>query len=318
MRFVIIFLIFLNLYAFDFVDIYRFKGEDALSKKIEALLASPNFWKNRIKDYNVTLGYFQNQKDILVCIKDKKILNVYKYNKNFNLLDSIEVLTGLDGDKLKEGDLKTPIGVYKLVNLLTKVNSFYGPFAFETEYPNLYDRAQKKNGYGIWIHGFPLKGKRDDNTKGCIVMKNNNLKNLKKKIDYKNSYLLIAQDKLLTTNIDEISKILAFIYKWRKAWMESDLETYKTFYDKSFRKSDGKNLKEFLEYKKRVFKIRANQKVEIFFNDINIIPYQNINNEKIFRINMQQKYFAKNYKYIGPKELYIKFVNNKIKIIIEK
>ena len=316
MRFLIFFLTFL--YAFDFVDVYRFKGENVLSKKIETLLASPSFWKNKIKDYNVTFGYFQNQKDILVCVKDKKILDVYRYNKNVKLLDSIKVLTGLNGDKLKEGDLKTPIGVYKLVNLLTNVDSFYGPFAFESEYPNLYDRVQKKNGYGIWIHGFPLRGKRDNNTRGCIVMENSNLEELKKKINYKNSYLLIAQDKLLTTNSNEIAKILAFIYKWRKSWMESNLEVYKTFYDKDFKKSDGKNLKEFLEYKKRVFNIRKYQKVDIFFDDINIIPYQNINNKKIFRISMQQKYFAKNYKYIGPKELYIKFVNNKIKIIAEK
>jgi len=316
LRFLVFFLTFL--YAFDFVDVYRFKGEDALSKKIETLLASPIFWKNKIKDHNVTFGYFQNRKNILVCVKDEKILNVYRYNKHLKLLDSIRVLTGLDGDKLKEGDLKTPIGVYKLVNLLTEVDSFYGPFAFKTEYPNLYDKVQKKNGHGIWIHGFPLKGDRDDNTRGCIVMKNNDLNKLKKKINYKNSYLLIAQDRLLTTNIYEISKILAFIYKWRRAWRESNLKVYKTFYDKNFRKSDGKNLKEFLEYKKRVFKIRKHQKVKIFFDDINIIPYQNINNEKIFRINMQQKYIANNYKYVGPKELYIKFVNNKIKIIVEK
>ena len=316
MRFLIFFLTFL--YAFDFVDVYRFKGEDALSKKIETLLASPIFWKNKIKDHNVTFGYFQNRKNILVCVKDEKILNVYRYNKHLKLLDSIRVLTGLDGDKLKEGDLKTPIGVYKLVNLLTELDSFYGPFAFETEYPNLYDKAQKKNGHGIWIHGFPLKGDRDDNTRGCIVMKNNDLNKLKKKINYKNSYLLIAQDRLLTTNIYEISKILAFIYKWRRAWRESNFKVYKNFYDKNFRKSDGKNLKEFLEYKKRVFKIRKHQEVKIFFDDINIIPYQNINNEKIFRINMQQKYIANNYKYVGPKELYIKFVNNKIKIIVEK
>ena len=316
MRFLIFFLTFL--YAFDFVDVYRFRGEDALIKKIETLLVSPNFWKNKIKDYNVTFGYFQNQKDILVCVKDKKTLDVYSYNKDIRLLDSIKVLTGLDGDKLKEGDLKTPIGVYKLVNLLTKVDSFYGPFAFETEYPNLYDRVQKRNGYGIWIHGFPIKGKRDNNTRGCIAMENSVLENLKEKINYKNSYLLIAQDRLLTTNDDEVSKILAFIYKWRRAWRESNFETYKTFYDKNFQKSDGKSLNKFLKYKKRVFKKRKYQEVKIFFDDINIIPYQNLNNEKIFRINMQQKYLANNYKYIGPKELYVKFLNDTIKIVVEK
>ncbi|CAI6147276.1 MAG: hypothetical protein SPLUMA1_SPLUMAMAG1_01934 [uncultured Sulfurimonas sp.] len=59
-------------------------------------------------------------------------------------------------DKIREGDLRTPIGVYKLVKKLSKVDSFYGPLAFATSYPNSYDKYLGKNGSGIWIHGLPL------------------------------------------------------------------------------------------------------------------------------------------------------------------
>lgn len=308
------------LYSANLIDIYRFNGSDALSEHIEKILGSKTYWLERLQNKDVTWGYYETQKDILVCVKSKKILKIFENNDStFKLIDTVKVLTGLDGDKKKEGDLKTPIGVYKLKGLIENVDSFYGPFAFVTGYPNLFDKINHKNGHGIWIHGVPLEGKRDDNnTKGCIVMDNNKLLQLKNEINYKDTYLLISENVPLTATKEEIASILAFIYKWRKAWMNNDFESYKNFYDESFKKSDGKDLKEFLDYKKRVFENKKYQKVEIYFKDIDIVPYQNINNKKIFRINMFEKYISKNYKYAGPKELYVKFTNDGLKIIAEK
>jgi murein L,D-transpeptidase YafK len=299
---------------------YRFEGASAVSNYFENLLGSEKYWLQRLQNEDVTWGYYESQKDILVCVKSKKILKLFEKEKNkYQMIDSVKVLTGLDGDKEREGDLRTPIGVYKLKGLILNVDSFYGPFAFVTGYPNLFDRINNKDGYGIWIHGFPLKGKRDDNnTRGCIVMNNDELKKLRDEINYKNTYLLISEDAPLKASKEEIAKILAFIYRWRKAWMNSDFEAYKTFYDKSFKKEDGSDLKKFLDYKKRVFQNKKYQNVQIYFSDINIIPYQNINNRKIFRIDMFEKYYSKNYTYEGPKELYVKFTENGLKIITEK
>jgi len=316
----LLFLFFAFLYSSDLIDIYRFQGTNALSEHLEKILTSKDYWFKRLGNKDVRWGYFESNKDILVCIKSKKILKIYQQKKNtFHLIDRVNVLTGLDGDKMKEGDLRTPVGVYKLKALLNKVDDFYGPFAFVTEYPNLLDRINHKNGHGIWIHGVPINGKRDNNnTRGCIVMDNNMLKKLKNEIDYKNTYLLISEDTPLTATKDEIASILAFIYKWRKAWKNSDFNAYKNLYDKSFKYADRKNLKQFLNYKKIVFKNKKNQKVEILFKNINIVPYQNIFKQKIFRINMFERYFSDDYKYEGAKELYVKFTDNGLKIIAEK
>ena len=319
MRFLILFLATL-LYSSNLIDIYRFYGSDELSKRIEKILCDKEYWLKRLGNKEVTWGYFESNKDILVCIKSKKILKIYQEEKNaFHLIDRVNVLTGLDGDKRKEGDLRTPIGVYKLKTVLDKVDDFYGPFAFVTEYPNLFDKINHKDGHGIWIHGVPLDGKRDsENTKGCIVMDNDMLEKLKNEINYKNTYLFISENTPLTATKEEIASILAFIYKWRKAWKNSDFDTYKNFYDKNFRKADGKDLKTFLKYKKRVFENKKHQKVEIYFKNIDIVPYQNINKQKIFRINMFERYLSRNYKYEGPKEIYVKFTDNGLKIITEK
>ncbi len=319
MKFIIL-LFAVFLYAEDYVQLYRLKGEKAVVKYLEALLQSKSYWMNRLKDENVSFGYYESPKDILVCIKRSKILNVYKF-KDLSLkkVDTIKVLTGLDGDKKEEGDLKTPIGVYKLTAFLDKVDSFYGPFAFETGYPNLFDRVRDKDGHGIWIHGVPLRRKRDsNNTKGCIVMQNDKLENLKNEIDFKDTYLLISENKPFKSTKNEIASLLAFIYKWRYAWEKSDFEKYKNFYDKTFKRFDGKNLKEFLEYKKRVFENKKNQKVSIIFKDISIVPYQNLSNEKIFRINMYEIYSSRSFKYRGNKELYVKMDKSGIKILTEK
>jgi len=316
----LIFLLASLLYASNLVDIYRFQGENKLINHIENLLSDKNYWLKRLQNTDVKWGYFESNKDILVCIKSKKYLYLIEKEKNaFKIKDSIRVLTGLDGDKQKEGDLKTPIGVYRLKDIIKNVESFYGPFAFETSYPNLFDRIHNKDGHGIWIHGVPIEGKRDNNnTKGCIVMNNHMLEKLKSEINYQNTYLLISENKPLTANKNEIASILAFLYKWRKAWRENNFETYKTFYDASFKRADGKNLEKFLEYKKRVFANKKYQKVKIYFTNIDIIPYQNIKDQKIFRIDMYEKYISKGYTYDGPKELYVKFTDSGLKIIAEK
>ena len=59
-------------------------------------------------------------------------------------------------------------------------------------------------------------------------------------------------------------------------------------------------------------------KFKLHFKDINIIPYQNIKQEKIFRIDMYEDYISPTYKYSGGKEVYVKFTPNGIKIIAEK
>jgi len=274
------FLIFIAsvIYASNIIDIYRFSGVRPTIDELEKRLTSADYWFNRLKNEDVTWGYYEDKKDILVCIKDEKTLEVLKNKKDgFDLIDKIDVLTGLDGDKEREGDLKTPVGVYKIKSIIKNIDEFYGPFAFVTSYPNMIDKIKNKDGHGIWIHGVPLKGKRDNNnTKGCIVMNNDNLEKLKNEINYNNTYLLISENKPLTATKKEIAKVLAFIYKWRRAWRDNNFEKYKTIYDASFKRYDGMNLKKFLDYKKRVFRNKRYQKVEIYFKDINIIPYQNI------------------------------------------
>ena len=50
---------------------------------------------------------------------------------------------------------------------------------------------------------------------------------------------------------------------------------------------------------------------------MNIIPYPNMENKKMFKIVMDQHYKTKSYFYEGVKELYIELKDNKITILSE-
>ena len=273
----------------DVFDTYRYNGIDKTVKLIESKLQSKEFWLKRLKNTDVKYGYFENPTFILFCNKLDKSLKVLKYKDGkINTIKTFtNLIVGKLGDKQKEGDLRTPIGNYKLINRLIPGNTFYGPLAFVTSYPNLYDKVHKKDGYGIWIHGKPLDGERGDLSKGCIVLDNNEILYLDKLINYKNSILEITQNPIFAKK-EDIAKILATIYKWRDAWRNSDLNRYISFYDKNFKRSNGMNLEEFKEYKKRVFRLKRNQKVKIFFKNIQITPYQKLNNLPIYKVEMYE------------------------------
>ena len=302
----------------DVFDTYRYEGVDKTVKFLEKNLKSEKFWFERLKNKDVKYGYFENPTFILFCNKINKNLKVIKYKngKTKEIKTFTNLIVGKLGDKQKEGDLRTPIGNYRLINRIIPGNTFYGPLAFVTSYPNLFDKVHQKDGYGIWIHGKPLDGERGDLSKGCIVLNNSEILYLDKLIDHKNSILQITQNPIFAKK-EDIAKILATIYRWRDAWQRSDLKKYLSFYDKNFKKSDM-DLKKFKEYKSRVFRSKKGQKIKIFFKNIQITPYQNLKNLPIYKVEMYEVYLSPTYTFKGNKEIYLQRKGENFKIIIEK
>jgi len=308
------------IFAQNLIDIYRFNGINTLQEAIEKEIQSKNYWKKYLKNKNVKYGYYEDNSFILLCNKTLKSLSILKYHngKIQKLLEFNNLIVGKLGQKEKEGDLKTPIGVYSLKYKIIPKNPFYGPLAFVTSYPNLYDKLHDKDGHGIWIHGKPLDGEqRPDLSKGCIVLDNNDLEKLANTIDYKKTTLQIYEKPIFAKK-DDIASILAMIYKWRRAWEKSDLDTYLSFYSKDFKRSNGQNFEKFKNYKKRVFQNKKHQKVTIYFRNISIVPYQNPKNIIIYRIAFYEEYNSLSYKWKGNKEVFVKKEGDKFKIFIEK
>jgi len=324
MKLIILVLIFLNTFVFanDILTSYRINGIDKIEKEMDLELCKKEYWSDYLKNKDTTFGYLESYENILTCNKEESSLNLYSNNKDkkIKFIKEYSAFTGkIKGDKKKEGDLKTPIGIYTIVQKLSKetnLNEFYGPLAFVTSYPNLYDIYRGKDGHGIWIHGLPTKQERDSFTRGCIAINNPNIECLNKNIDISKT-LLIINSSAVKKNIskDTLASILSQLYTWRYSWLYNDINNYLSFYSSDFQRNDGVKFDSFKTYKTRVFK--KVEKKSIVFKSINIIPYPQSDN--IFQITFKEFYRSDTFKFIGDKILIVQIgTNNHIKILTEK
>lgn len=310
-----LFVVLSSLVAKDIVQIYREDGIDKVEKIIQKKLKQQSYWREYLDSLDVSNGYYESIKYLVLCQKEKKDMALFDTETQEKLFSS-SVFTGeINGDKQIEGDLKTPVGAYKLTHRLTNIDPFYGPLALTTNYPNLYDKVKGKTGHGIWIHGVPIDKKRDQYTQGCIALDNSNIKQLDKTINIDNSVLIISEKKFNSVSKNDISIILSSIFKWRDAWKYSNIDSYISFYNKKFVKSNGDDLNKFIRYKTRLFKRKGAKRIK--FTNINVIPYPNTENKKLFKIYMDEFYKSRNYKFVGKKELYLEVKNGSISILTE-
>jgi murein L,D-transpeptidase YafK len=317
MRVLLILVFFISLNG-DILTMYREHGIKNIKKQLDLELSKPEYWSRYLKDKDTTFGYIESYTDILVCDKSKSTLSLYTKNSKDKYMkqNTYSAFTGkFKGDKQTEGDLRTPIGIYNLTKKISEVDSFYGPLAFVTSYPNMYDRYRGKNGSGIWIHGLPINQDRDEFTKGCIAIDNKSLKCLDRDIDIKKTLLIInPKDEFMDVSKETLAMILSNLYEWRYAWLYNNLKNYLKFYASDFIRFDGMNLKEFKKYKKRVF-AKSGRKV-IRFTDLNVIPYPN--KKDVYQITFKEFYKSKSFVFRGDKILLVRIEDDSIKIFTER
>lgn len=304
--------------ATSLVQTYRKEGLKALELQIEKMLQSQEYWQKYLDDKDIKKGYYEFNTPIVFVDKIAKTMDLY-HNKNYklSLTSSQEVIVGKMGDKQKEGDLKTPVGVYEIVRRFIPNDSFYGPVSFELSYPNVLDKLDKKNGYGIWIHGFPLnQKKREHLTKGCVAVENDILKKFDKDLGVDKAIVIISEKGDVVATKQDIKILLSSLYVWKNAWKYNNLEYYLSFYDKDFKRFDGKNLKAFSNMKKIIFS--RDEKKTIIFQNIAISPYPNLKEKRFYKISFDEFYKSDNYKFTGKKELYVYIKDGKMKIVAEK
>ncbi|MBD3840511.1 MAG: L,D-transpeptidase family protein [Campylobacterales bacterium] len=313
--FVLLALLYSVTEAQDLVQIYKNQGLSEVKKMLDLQLQDKQYWEKYLQNINTNNGYYESIEYVMLCQKNLNDLTLYK-NDDFKTIFHSNVITGQNnGDKQQEGDLKTPVGAYKITQRLTKLDSYYGPLALTTNYPNLYDQVQGKTGHGIWIHGVPEKQEREQYTKGCIALDNDSIQKLDNSINIENSILIISEKQFQSPSKSDLARILSDIYQWKDAWANNNLEKYLSFYNPNFVKANGQNLQKFKEYKQSIFD-RKQSKIIRFYN-INIIPYPNNQNKPLYKIYMDEYYYSNSHKFTGKKELYIELLDDKISIITE-
>jgi len=304
-----------TLLSSEVLTLYKSGGK----KLLDSQMNTPSYWSGTLFNKDLRFGYFERAFSLLACSKEKGSLELYTPDaqKRFSLKKRYSAFTGKNaGDKKVEGDLKTPIGIYTLTEKKRRVDPFYGPMAFVTSYPNLYDRIRGKNGDGIWVHGVPLSGSRDPFTKGCIAIDNNDLIQLDQSINPSNTLLIIDSSLKQWVTPTTYSSILAGLYQWKYAWTYNDLDTYLSAYDPSFKRFDGMGYTQFKAYKERIFS--KNESKTIALDHLNIIPYPG-EKRNLFWVTFKQLYISESHKFEGEKSLLIRLnANQSISILTEE
>ena len=99
--------------------------------------------------------------------------------------------------KRREGDDKTPLGVYFVTMWVEDryLPELYGAGALGLNYPNEWDERRRRDGYGIWIHGEPrgLKSRAPRWSRGCLTVSNPALETLARAIEEESIPVIIGK-----------------------------------------------------------------------------------------------------------------------------
>jgi murein L,D-transpeptidase YafK len=158
------------------------------------------------------------------------------------LVADFYVTLGKNGiDKAREGDQKTPLGVYHVTANLPrkKLTDFYGSGAFPINYPNEWDRRMGRNGHGIWLHGVPsdVYSRPPRASDGCIVLANADLDSVARFVQVGLTPVIIA-DEIEWADARAVeaerSSLAAALEQWRADWQSRDTEKYLSHYSPRF------------------------------------------------------------------------------------
>ena len=194
-----------------------------------------------------------------VVDKSKRTLSVFEW-KNGDLEKKAEYPTDIgknSGDKTKVNDHRTPVGIYFLQKEMSQPEipfDQYGNRAFSTDYPNIFDQRDAKTGSGIWLHAVPDAVPLTRGSRGCVVVRNDVIKNLKKCVKLEQTPILIFSEVNYVTKEEHLTqknKFLQEFENWRTAWEQQDVDTYIKYYDSTFKNSQM-NYKQWYRHKKKL------------------------------------------------------------------
>jgi len=135
----------------EFIDL----GGIEMDQYVEAEKVYDKYWDDslskRLKDLNATMG----DPVYIRIFKEASLLEVWvRSGVQYRLLKNyfICAYSGGLGPKEKEGDRQSPEGFYSVKRNQLNPNSKFHP-SFNLGYPNAYDRAYKRTGSFLMVHG---------------------------------------------------------------------------------------------------------------------------------------------------------------------
>jgi murein L,D-transpeptidase YafK len=275
-------------------------GEKIADLRDEAIVRLKGYRSKPPADYvpRYLLQMHPEQKHAVVVDTQKSRLYLYQNDKGTpRFVADYYISQGkLGADKAREGDKKTPIGVYHVTSSLPrqKLTDFYGSGAFPINYPNEWDKRQGRNGHGIWLHGTPSDtfSRPPKASDGCVVLANQDLDSLSKSLQIGLTPVIISNS-IEWLSLDdwqsERSSLLKMIEEWRRDWESRNVDSYARHYSHKF-SADGHGYKDWIEQKRKVNAGKSWIKV----GTGNISMFRNPGKEDYVVVTFEQDYRSSN------------------------
>ena len=207
-------------------------------------------------------------------------------------------------DKHREGDKKTPVGVYHVTSSLPrerldvlygKQSELYGKGAFPINYPNEWDRRQGRDGYGIWLHGVPYDtySRPPRSSDGCVALTNEDFERIGRSVQVGLTPVIISH------TIEWVSpkasgvlrqELAREIEAWRRSWEGLDSEKYLKHYATNF--SSGRlDLESWSQHKRKVNAQKSWIKVKV--ENVSMFLYPGSSDDLVV-VSFEQDYQSSN------------------------
>ncbi|MDO8701566.1 MAG: L,D-transpeptidase family protein [Undibacterium sp.] len=203
-----------------------------------------------------------DQKQVLLVDARRSRLYLYENTGDMpRLVTDYYISQGKLGiNKLKEGDQRTPVGVYYITSRLagTKLPDFYGPGALPINYPNDWDKINGRSGSGIWLHGVPSEtfSRPPLASDGCIVLANPDFLSLAETIDIGKTPVIISENiefvnrKKWTTDKQVAIKL---IEDWRTDLESMNVNRLLANYSRNFKTLQGDDINTWFSKQRQLF-----------------------------------------------------------------
>jgi murein L,D-transpeptidase YafK len=263
-----------------------------------------------------------SQDHALVVDVSRSRLFVYR-NRNGEpeLVADYYVTVGKQGaDKYREGDQRTPLGVYFVVDELhrTKLTDFYGSGAFPINYPNEWDRRQGRTGSGIWLHGVPSDtySRPPRASDGCVVLSNEDLDHLRQRLENVRATPVVITDGMIwlppSSWRAQRAALAQEIERWRRDWESLDSERYLSHYSTAFH--NGKQ--DFTAWAAQKRAVNAGKThVHVAISELSMFRYPG--RDDLVVVTFEQDYRSNNLDHVMRKRQYWQRENGRWKIVYE-
>lgn len=244
--------------------------------RIKSLQERPD--PNRIPQAVLQIG--EDQKNLLVVDTSRSRLYVYEnQGGELKFQSDYYISQGRFGaNKTKQGDQRTPIGVYYVNGRIPgpKLPDFYGTGALPLSYPNEWDKRNGRSGYGIWLHGTPADNfsRPPLSSDGCVVLANPDLQSLYATAEVGKTVVVISQDVKFIPRSDwdrQRDSAGKMLEQWQQSLEENDGDKTLSYYSRDFRSNLGESLSTWFARQQK--SMNGARLTNVKLRDVSLIRY---------------------------------------------